>query len=68
MVSKFADYYFNICLDVDECLASPGLNNGSCINEFGNCTCNCSSAVGYFGTNCEKGEFSFLFRPLEFIR
>jgi len=46
-----------IFVDIDECMGLPCLNGGSCINEFGNYTCNCTSAIGFAGRNCDRDQF-----------
>ena len=46
-------YRFYFCLDIDECVTSPCLNQGSCFNEFGSYVCECTD--GYTGSLCESG-------------
>ena len=40
----------NICIDINECLANPCENGGTCLNTEGDyqCTCPC----GWIGKNC----------------
>ena len=47
------------CTGIDECLSSPCLNGGTCIDRLNQYACNCT--VGFVGTNCqiEIGNFSF---------
>ena len=40
-------------LDVDECLAKPCRNGGTCTNNVGSYTCAC--AAGWQGHDCDKG-------------
>ena len=37
--------------ETNECLSSPCLNNGTCIDRFNNFTCNCTS--GFTGHRCD---------------
>ncbi len=38
--------------DLDECLNSPCLNNGTCVNEIGSFKCQCSNS--FVGNLCEN--------------
>lgn len=42
-------------LDVNECLANPCQNGGSCTNSIGSYSCNCTRE--WTGRNCNEGKF-----------
>ena len=46
-------------LDIDECLTSPCLHDGTCNNTEGSYHCIC--AMGWSGPNCEIGNISLSF-------
>lgn len=50
--------------DIDECLTSPCMNNGTCFNSYGGYYCRCPK--GWIGDNCLQGKsFYFCFTSFE---
>uniref|UniRef100_A0A8C6NCJ8 Uncharacterized protein n=1 Tax=Melopsittacus undulatus TaxID=13146 RepID=A0A8C6NCJ8_MELUD len=48
-------YYGSLCeVNIDECMSTPCLNNGSCIDDISFYKCHCRR--GFIGTNCEINE------------
>lgn len=47
-----------IFLDINECVSSPCLNNGTCTNTIGSYTCACSTV--FSGKHCENSKEKFL--------
>lgn len=45
---------------IDYCESSPCLNNGNCINEIRNYTCDCPML--FAGRDCEIGKLRFQYR------
>jgi hypothetical protein len=45
-------------IDIDECKPQPCLNDGVCVDHVNAYSCKCKR--GFAGTNCEKGEKTFL--------
>lgn len=45
-----------LTLDVDECIARPCLNGGTCQNQYGNYSCVCRQ--GYGGRHCETSRLN----------
>ena len=44
----------NLLSDINECVANPCQNNGTCYNTMGSFTCTC--AAGYDGDTCQNGK------------
>ena len=45
-------YFRTKCVDDNECLRTPCLNGGTCVNNVGSYKCSCTG--GFVGTNCEN--------------
>ena len=45
--------------DIDECLTSPCMNNGTCFNSYGGYYCRCPK--GWIGDNCLQGKSFYFF-------
>ena len=48
-----------VSTEVNECESSPCQNEGMCLDKFGGYTCDC--LAGWYGVNCEMGEFFAVF-------
>ena len=44
----------NLLSDINECVANPCQNNGTCYNTMGSFTCTCTA--GYDGDTCQNGK------------
>ena len=45
--------YFGTILDIDECGSDPCLNNGICVDDIADYSCEC--ILEYTGIHCESG-------------
>ena len=45
----------NMLPDIDECASDPCMNGGACTHAVDLYTCDCTTAPGYEGTQCEIG-------------
>ena len=41
-------------LEINECVSSPCINGGHCVDEENSYTCNCQT--GYTGNHCQTGQ------------
>ncbi len=46
--------------EIDECLSSPCLHDGNCIDAINNYTCDCSTTF-YEGPNCETRTYIYIY-------
>lgn len=54
-IQRFLSLDLNVFVDKNECEVSPCQNNGTCINNDGSYSCDCSA--GWTGHDCETGLF-----------